>query len=250
MTPKYVKGGIGDMLQTLESAVVERNISVYSHFAKAPDIYAPYRIKLIRFEYFKKKEDLNTIFFLGEPLTRKHYFDSYPTFPTLAVRPKGRRILGIHIEGSEFSNNTWSKLGCPTKNMSASFLGSLFGQLSHKERQSLFIYIFCAPERTGEIGDMFAKLALNHFYVISFPNIWHSLSCVSHCDAVLGMDSSIKTMSSMLRIPTTVLVGDYEDPFRDETFLTPYINDGVMNIVKYKNIDDINPADVLNLVNL
>jgi ADP-heptose:LPS heptosyltransferase len=245
MTPKYVRGGIGDMLQCVESAIAEKDVNIFSHFSKAPDIFFPFGVNVSRFELFNNVEELNSVFVPGEPLERKFYPQFSIPDNSLIEKPSCN-ILGIHIEGSKFSNDVWSQRGQPTKNMSEVFLVNLFKTLPKK----WFIYLFCAPERTNEIGKLFADNAENDFYVISFSYIWDSLACVPHCSAVLGMDSSIKTMASMLRIPSVVLVGDYVDVFRDENFLNPYVNDGHMEVVKYKNIDDLNPKDILKLIEI
>jgi len=42
-------------------------------------------------------------------------------------------------------------------------------------------------------------------------------------------------MSSMLKIPTFVWLGDYPDGPRDNGFINPYIMDGVMKDFRYKN---------------
>jgi ADP-heptose:LPS heptosyltransferase len=56
---------------------------------------------------------------------------------------------------------------------------------------------------------------------------------VQICTAVVAVDSSIKTMASMLRIPMLTLVGDYEEPFRDRHFLHPYVRAGIMKTMHY-----------------
>jgi ADP-heptose:LPS heptosyltransferase len=81
--------------------------------------------------------------------------------------------------------------------------------------------------------------------VIAFDDIWTSLACVAHCHCVLATDSAIKTMAAILRIPSVVLVGDYPDPFRDQVFLTPYVNDGIMRLIKFTDIDTLNPSDMV-----
>jgi ADP-heptose:LPS heptosyltransferase len=57
-------------------------------------------------------------------------------------------------------------------------------------------------------------------------------------------------MANILRIPSVVLVGDYRDPFRDDHFINPYVEDGHMKVVKFKDIDKVNPDEVVSLLNL
>jgi hypothetical protein len=52
-------------------------------------------------------------------------------------------------------------------------------------------------------------------------------------------------MAAILGIPTVVLVGDYDDPFRDEVFLTPYVSDGVMQLIKFTNMDALDPLRIV-----
>lgn len=248
MTYKYARGGIGDFLQCIESAIEEEVIDIYAHFKNAPSFFAPFDVLLNRVEYFETWEQLHSIHIPGQPLDRKFY----PAFevPTPPLeRPKKIKILGIHVEGSDFSNQIWSQRGLPTKNMSREFMVSLFSELS-KWREELLIYLFCSPDKAASIEEIFHKNTSNDFKVISYPFIWDSLSCVSHCDCVLGMDSSIKTMASILRIPTVVLVGDYVDEYRDSQFLNQYVSDGYMQVVKFKDINNMQPAQLFDLIKI
>ena len=45
-------------------------------------------------------------------------------------------------------------------------------------------------------------------------------------------------MSSMLKIPTFVWMSDHADYFRDVVFISPYVDDGVMKVFKYRNSAD------------
>jgi ADP-heptose:LPS heptosyltransferase len=247
MTPKYVRGGIGDILLSLESAIAEKIVDVYSHYEQAPDLFAPFGVKVNRFEYFTSVEDLNKIFIPGEELERK----AYPNFtiPESTLIPH-EKVLGIHVEGSSFSNEAWSKRGQPTKNMSRLFLKKLLEQLCEDRYNGVFVYIFCAPSRAEEIEELMHMYANHPYLIVAYPYIWDSLSCVGHCDAIIGADSVIKTMGAIQRIPSVVLVGDYPDPFRDKVFLDPYVNDGHMHVIKYKNVDDVSPDEVLKFLPL
>jgi len=73
--------------------------------------------------------------------------------------------------------------------------------------------------------------------LIAHENPAKSLAYVQQCRAVVASDSGIKTMSSMLKIPTMVWLGDYQDPPRDQMFIDPYVRDGVMQTFRYKNLD-------------
>ena len=73
--------------------------------------------------------------------------------------------------------------------------------------------------------------------LISYKNPAKSLAYVSQCDAFVGSDSAFKTLSSMMKIPTFVWLGDYIDPPRDDMFINPYIEDKVIEVFRYKDVD-------------
>lgn len=73
--------------------------------------------------------------------------------------------------------------------------------------------------------------------LITNDNPAKSLAYVLQCNAVIASDSAIKTMSSMLRIPTMVWLGDYLDSQRDKMFIEPYVGDGVMHVFRYKDVN-------------
>jgi ADP-heptose:LPS heptosyltransferase len=241
MTPRHARGGLGDMLLSLQSAIEDRVIDVFSHFPAALSFYKPFGVTVNRFEYFSSLNELGSMSIPGEPLPRT----KYPRFdiPKASIEPPNdKRVIGIHIEGSRFSNEASKQSGKPGKDMSRGFLEKLIDALNSKDA---FPYVFCSPIRRVEIGALFNENYSRAFRVIAFDDIWASLACVAHCQSVLATDSSIKTMAAILQIPSLVLAADYPDPFRDEVFLTPYVRDGIMQIVKFENIDALNPCEII-----
>ena len=241
MTPRYVCGGLGDFLLSLESAIGDGIIDVFSHFANAEEFYRPFGVTVNRFKYFSSLNEFWSMRIKSEALPRT----KYPKFSlpaALIEPPDDKDVLGIHIEGSSFSNDASRQSGRPIKDMSQEFLGKLIGALNAKQA---FPYVFCSPARRVEIDALFKKNYTRAFRVIAFDDIWGSLACVAHCHKVLATDSAIKTMAAILRIPSIVLVGDYPDPFRDEVFLKPYVSDGVMHLVKFTDIDALNPWEIV-----
>lgn len=229
------------MLLTLESAIGDKIIDVYSHFANVEEFYRPFGVTVNRLQYFSSLNELWSIRIRSDALPRM----KYPKFklPQVSVQPPSdRRVIGIHIEGSRFSNEASRQNGRPIKDMSQDFLGNLIDALNLKEA---FPYVFCSPAGRVEVDALFKKNYNRAFKVIAFDDIWASLACVAHCHIVLATDSVIKTMAAILRIPSVVFVGDYTDPFRDEVFLNPYVSDGVMQVVKFKDIDFINPCEIV-----
>lgn len=251
MTPRFAHGGIGDLLQKIESAIVEKEILLFSHYTKAPDLFAPFNVSIIRFEHYKTLEELGGFYIPGLPLENKRYANF--KIPDAPFQKTAKKVIGIHIEGSALSNNYWAARGQPGKNMTKGFLVRLLLALNGKFiHNKVCFYVFCSPERKEQIQDLISSLkVVKDFKVICFDNIWESLSCVTHCDVVVGMDSCIKSFSAMLRIPTITLVGNYKDIYRDQTFLTPYVEDGVMKVVSFTDIDRIDPfKQIVSLINL
>jgi hypothetical protein len=249
LLPPFVRGGIGDMLLCLQSAIEARHIDVYSHFEKAPDLFTPFGVHVRRFVYCETKEAFGLAVPAGEPLRR----DTYPRFPRLPApipRPANDvMVIGLHAEGSGFSNDILARRGRPSKNMSDRFVVRLLHGIGARY-PGAHLFGFAAPNRSPDIGRLFAEHCRNPFSIVAFPNIWESLACVYHCDAVIGADSSIKSMSALLRIPTVTLVGKYRDAFRDETFIEPYVRDGIMKAIYYKAIEDVKVAEILRLLPL
>jgi len=248
MVPKHAMGGIGDCLQCLESAMEENVIEVYSHFKNAPDIFTIFGIEVTRFEYYENIGKLHEIFVSGTPLPRKFYpHFIVPKSPF--EKPIGRKVIGIHVEGSPLSNQFWRERGKPTKEMTKEFFIALINKIQ-EVYPKIVIYLFCSPNRTKELGNIAAEVIKEDFYIIGFPKIWDSLSCVAHCDVVIGVDSAIKTMSSILKKPTITLIGNYEDKFRDDNFIYQYVNDGIMHAIYFDNIDSVNVGEVVKLISL
>jgi ADP-heptose:LPS heptosyltransferase len=64
-----------------------------------------------------------------------------------------------------------------------------------------------------------------------------NLSLVHQCDLMVASDSVFKTMASMLKIPSIVLHKDNKNPFRDRTFIEPYVKAYCMTVYKYKTLE-------------
>jgi ADP-heptose:LPS heptosyltransferase len=229
------------MLLSLESAIGDKIIDVFSHFESAEEFYRPFGVAVNRFQYFSSLNELWSIGIQSDALPRA----KYPKFklPKATIEPPDDKlVIGIHIEGSRFSNEASRQYGRPIKDMSQEFLAKLIGALNSKEA---YPYVFCSPARRVEVEALFKKNYSGAFKVIAFGDIWASLACVAHCHSMLATDSAIKTMAAILSIPTVVLVGDYHDAFRDEVFLKPYVSDGIMQVIKFSNMDTLDPLRIV-----
>jgi ADP-heptose:LPS heptosyltransferase len=244
MAVRFVCGGVGDLLLTLESAFGDKYINVFSHFSHALDFYRPFDVLVDTFTYFPSLKEFHSLSLIGEALPRAQY-PRIPLPKASIMPPNTSCVIGIHIEGSKFSNEASKQSGRPIKDMSPNFVGKLIDVLS---KAGTFSYIFCAPSRRNEVDALLSQKNTRLFRMVAFEDIWDSLACVSHCQRVIAVDSCIKTMAAILRIPTVVLAADYPDPFRDAVFLTPYVNDGIMRIVKYVDIDFLNPSQIVDML--
>jgi ADP-heptose:LPS heptosyltransferase len=243
----HVIGGVGDLLLSVEAATFAKEIQVFSHFSRAPDIFKPFDVNVYRFEYYRAVEELNSFYIPGSPLIRAPYWSPDIALPDPPfLKPKGKKVVGVHPTGSRLSNDFWSKRGEPIKDLSDDFLVNLLKQIKARVSDA-YVYLFCAPEDKGKTIEAALKAGVENFLIASFPDIWKSLSLVQHCDAVIGADSCIKTMSCMLKIPTMVLMGDYIDPFRDENFIDPYVKDQILYAIRFAKLEDINPETAIEL---
>lgn len=244
MRIRFACGGVGDLLLTLDSAVGDKCINVFSHFSRALDFYRPFGVVVNTFTYFSSLKELHSLSLIGEALPRAQY--PRITLPQAPIMPPhATYVTGIHIDGSKFSNDASRQSARPIKDMSPNFLIKLVDLLS---AAGTYSYVFCAPRRRTEVAAILSQHGSRSFTVIAFEDIWHSLACVSHCQRVIAVDSCIKTMAAILRIPTLVLAADYPDPFRDAVFLTPYVDDGIMRVVKYVDIDLLNPHQIVGML--
>jgi hypothetical protein len=55
MKPRYVMGGMGDVLLSLEDALQEKEINLYSHAHAAPRLLEPFGIR-VRYEHFTDRQ--------------------------------------------------------------------------------------------------------------------------------------------------------------------------------------------------
>lgn len=125
--------------------------------------------------------------------------------------------------------------------MSSNFVGFLLGRLL---TPSDHLLVFCAPAEAHHLPETLGKL-YSRATIVAYEDIWESLSCVTMCDFVIAVDSSVKTISSMLRIPTVTMVGDFVEPFRDRHFLEPYVRAGVMRTVRYQTFSSEKAEEAL-----
>lgn len=229
-------GGVGDFLQCLPFLLQNKgrhDILVVTHQAHAKTLFESLGIKLKGFETFGDVQQLqhhlkslsSSMAFIQCP--RHKYFINpvfpVPTYPFSKTQP----VVGLQFAGSSFSKNFLESRAMPSK--------AIPPQAFEGMKRSNYNYLlFGTP---SELESPHFEEAEN-VRKISFPDIYTSLSYVSHCDVFIGSDSAFKTCSTMMRLPTLVWLGDYSDPVRDSTFIDPYTADGIMETFRYTNLND------------
>lgn len=226
--PKLCVGGVGDFLQTMEEAIEEGHIKVFTTFEKAESFYDKIGVKIDKVYFNEWSDEMANLikeYSFRNLLLKRNYF---PTLPYLKrVKVEGKRIIGIHPIGSEFSRNFWKANGRTVKYMTKEFIKKLFTLDADK------FLIFGTPKELQHYNfDRNEKVQL-----IAEPNIWDSFAFVDACDLIIGVDSAIKSYSACARIPTIVLVENINDGYRDKHYINPYINFGLKPIY-YETLDD------------
>lgn len=242
----YVRGGVGDFLQMIPFIMSHssQEYCVHTHFSKAKEFFNEFGIenlKVFNFNTIKEHDNqIDEIISVSSPEDREgfgtcpRFFYNTLTFKNESVElaenlinsfKEKKKIIGIHPFGSEFSTNTYSSFSLPNKFIPCSIVRELINED--------FNYLIFGSKKE------FANYGLeesDNVKFSSFDNIVHSLACVSHCFKFFATDSCFKTQSSMTRIPTFCILGDFEDKIRDKMFIEQYVQDGVMKIFKFKDV--------------
>jgi len=231
-----LQGGIGDFLQCMP--FIKRNQAnhlsyvVITHLKEAEKFFNSIGIKPEKIFFFSSLDEQNKILsslpkennYIACP--RNSYFDESPFEKKELLFKNTKPTIGIQINGSKFSIETQKKIGLISKAIPA--------ELIHKLASPTYnLMIFGLKEELLQLNIPETE----NLKLVSFKNPADSLAYVSQCDAIIGSDSSIKTMSAMQRIPTFVWLGDYDDGPRDSWFIDPYLKDEIMEVFRYKNIE-------------
>lgn len=220
MSDIAVKGGVGDFLQCLPYMLAhpEHKYLVASHYDRVTEFFASVGLQVEELSLGRLTNVPNcprSLFFNNNPIDKQH-----PLFDGPAI--------GIHLGGSGYSLGIEKRFGFPPKALPFTVLNELLADSTHN------FLLFGSPlELTNIPAHWYRSKRLK---IVNDKDITVSLGHVANCSALVGSDSAFKTMSSMLRIPTIVWVGDYKDTFRDATFIEPYVKEGVMTVFRYTNL--------------
>lgn len=234
---RHVIGGIGDFLQSVDSVRKGEELNVFSHFKASESFFSGLGIKC-NFHPFNKVEELSDHgFYLSqsEQVERAHFQkilslpeSSYALARSSAEKFYFDEIIGIHPVGSKFSNDFWDKLSEPLKIIPPWLLKE--GTVDTKN-----YFIFGTKEELKPYKEELGEP--KNIKYVDYDYIWDSLAHVLMCKKIIAVDSSIKSMAAVKRIPSVVFIGDYEDEFRDANFINPYVREGLMHPVRFKTME-------------
>lgn len=229
-----LQGGIGDFLQCLPFIDKHKKIkyACVTHLKSAPQFFSSVGITPDPLHVFATLDEQNKILqslprvgnYVQCPRTK--YFDAYPFDIGPMLFTNGKPTIGVHVNGSSYSIDTQKKFGMILKSIPAKVIKEL-------KSENYNLMVFGLEEELKGMG-------ISQSETLKFvcdPNPAVSLGFVGQCRAVIGSDSGIKTMSVMNHIPTFVWLGDYIDMSRDQMFIDPYVNDGVMQVFRYKDVE-------------
>ena len=253
----YVRGGLGDFLQC--SWFIKNNSTrefiIHTHFKQAELFFKNIGIENCSFYYFDNIEEHDSqvdkiVENHGENSTknvrecpRSFYSDidfsqsSKDEAKAFSQRfDNNNPIIGIHPLGINFSSDTYSKFDLPPKYIPSDIVNEII--------KDDFNYIIFGSE--SELKDYGVKESKNVAH--TNMNVESCLELVKLCYKFIGTDSAFKTMSSMIRIPTICVLGDFNDEIRDQYFINQYEKDGVMKVYRLKSFE-IEKDKVIQFIN-
>jgi hypothetical protein len=232
-----IDGGIGDFLQNLPFMIANKKhpirYVVATHFSGAKALFDAAGIRpetLLTFSNLEDQQKIRDHLRSLGPLyacPRSVFLDRPPFGVPDDLFRNGRMTLGLHIAGSAYSIGAQRSFGLVSKALPSKLI-----ELLRSDEVNLLVFGSRDETRALNVAET------DSLRFIDFPDVARSLSYVTKCFAVVASDSAIKTMSAMLRIPTIVWLGDYQDDPRDRMFIKPYVDAGVMAIYRYKDLED------------
>lgn len=253
----YLRGGIGDLLQSLWFIKNNPNEQylVHAHYKNIKEIFDHYGVQNSHFYLFNDAESHNIeVDQIKEDhakndqseikeTPRAFYSDldfgieaNEEAQQLINSFPEKKKIIGIHPFRSQFAVSIYNNFNLPAKIIPSEITETII--------QGQENYIIFGSKK--ELEDYGVKETSNVKFVC-FDNILSSLSCVKYCSSLIGLDSGFKTASSMQRINTICIIGDFEDPTRDAFFINQYFKDGIMKVFKTKNLET-DKEEILNFI--
>ena len=224
-----IHGGVGDFLQYLPFLLKHKSAKyiVATHFLAAKSFFETLGIHVSQYYFYNNADEYQIIRHKLKKLKYsywcpKHvFFDAVPFKAQERLKLKTNVVIGLQIGSSRLTNSP----------LSIKFALKLI---------DILLGIGCSLILFGtkkEIDQLKLKPKKELFFATD-KDITKNLSLVQFCDLLIGGESVFKTMSSMSKIKTLVIHEDNNNRFRDRVFTNPYIQTGVMNVYKYKNLDN------------
>lgn len=225
-----IQGGIGDFLQHLPFILRHKSYSyiVLTHFLHAESFFKALGIKVKKYYFYDNWEDYVEIRDKLQTLPntfvcpRTLFFNENPFSSAKKKSPQKPYVVGIHMGSSKIASG---------KALSLNFVIKLLKKLTQLQYK---IILFGTDE---ELKSLKIKSSQDVIFAKD-KNVIKNLSLVNQCDLMVASDSVFKTMASMLTIPSIVLHKDNKNPFRDRTFIEPYVKAGSMYVYKYQHLED------------
>jgi hypothetical protein len=244
-------GGIGDAILCIDAALEAKIVNLYTHQMTTAKLLQDFGIEIAEIKHYTGLAEMNRLSHVGKPVRQSKYLAApIPTGKSfhpsntlqgsmcfsgsqgisedLKATIYRRPLIGIHPFGSHFSNEFWASRNEPIKSIEPKYVKHLIDELSLRYNVVIFGHQHELDFLNKQISDVHAP-----WY--AYTDIIDTFQVVSQCEAIIGTDSCIKTMASVLKIPSYVFCGDYYDHYREVgPFLQPYVDDGIMKVTKFK----------------
>lgn len=237
---KSIIGGIGDILLSMERAISSKeDLILISHYNNAPSLLNAFGVEPLVSYYFSNIYELEVYkdlykIYIGH--------DTYPTFKLPKsfndVKLQDKRFdirskwVGVHPFGSNFSKDYFNRVGAPGKDLPDILVDLIDAHIP----KDYGIVVF------GNEFELAAIRSPNERVVLYDGNrdIINSLAVASGLDYCIAADSCIKTMTSIRKIPTLLLLQNNLDKIRDDKFINPYLasNGGSLDVIYYDKFSD------------
>jgi len=241
----YVRGGVGDILQSwwyIHNNKDDEYI-VHSHYKNVKEIFDYLGAKNVSYYNFSDMESHNDgvdaiLKDFGQEIQQqtkdipRAFYSSFAfsfqdeelSLSAFESFEKDQYTVGIHPFRSDFAQSVYKDHNLPCSILPLEVAKSVI-----EEDKNYLIF-----GRSQELSDYGLEEPSNVKFV-SFPSILTSLNTIKYCKKFIGLDSCFKSMSSMQRIPTLCVIGDFPDNTRDVMFIDQYVKDSVMTVIKTKN---------------
>lgn len=250
MKTKTLIGGIGDFMLSIDSmkdwSDEGNDILFITHQSK--------KTILELAELFNLRVSDIITFNTVDEIVEKINANKYETFP---AKTFSKQMLGsgglwqgnddfriaLHPKGSGYARDYLEKSDHAPKDLPTHMVEFLINSLYAKHQTP--IALIMSPEE----WDGFDKNALTNVQGKFFriDNIKTAVRASATCDVLVGSDSGMKSISSVFKRNTVVMIPQMTDLIRDNVFLIPYVKAGTMRVFQYTKENYNSREDMINL---